>query len=62
MQKNGLIRQLKLILKFLTSQAGQQRITTYILFNISRIKGKQIMKFGRLIEYNMRNHTQNVVW
>ena len=62
MQKNGLIRQLKLILKFLTSQAGQQRITTYILFNISRIKGKQIMKFGRLIEYDMRNHTQNVVW
>ena len=46
----------------MTSQAGQQRITIYILFNISRIKGKQIMKFGRLIEYNMRNHTQNVVW
>ena len=34
--------------------------------NISRSKGNQTMKFGQLIEYNMKNillknHTQNVV-
>ena len=34
--------------------------------NISRSKGNQTMKFGQLIEYNMRNiflknHTQNVL-
>ena len=34
--------------------------------NISRIKGIQTMKFGQLVEYNMRNiflknHTQNMV-
>ena len=38
----------------------------YILPNISRSKRNQTMKFGQLIEYNMRNtflenHTQNVV-
>ena len=28
----------------------------HILFNISRIKGNGTMKFGQLIEYNMKNH------
>ena len=37
----------------MTSQPGKQAIT-HILSNISRSKGNQTMKFGRLIEYNMR--------
>ena len=44
-----------LISKFMTSQTGQQIIKIHILSNISRCKGNQIMKFGRLKEYNMRN-------
>ena len=39
----------------MTSQPGQQIIAIYILPNISRIKGKQAMEFGQLIEYKMRN-------
>ena len=39
----------------MTSQPGQQRITTHILLNISRIKGNQTMKFGQLIEHPKRN-------
>ena len=54
MQKNGLIRKLWLISKFM-SQTGQQTITTYILRNISRNEGSQTMKFGLLIEYSKRN-------
>ena len=39
----------------MTSQTGQQIISTYILPNISKNKLNQAMKFGQLIEYNMRN-------
>ena len=39
----------------MTSQSGKQAIATHILPNISRSKGDQRMKFGQLIEYNMRN-------
>ena len=39
----------------MTSQPGQQAIAIHILLNISRSKGNQTMKFGQLIEYNMRN-------
>ena len=39
----------------MTLQPGKQTIAIYILPNISRIKGSQTMKFGQLIEYNMRN-------
>ena len=39
----------------MTSQAGYQAIAIHILPNISRRKDKQAMKFGQLIEYNMRN-------
>ena len=39
----------------MTSQPGQQTIAIHILPNISRSKGNQEMKFGQLIEYNMRN-------
>ena len=54
-RKNGLIRKISLILKFMTSQPGLQRITRHILLNISQIKGNQTMKFGQLIEHPMRN-------
>ena len=52
MQQNGLIRKIRLILKFITSQPGKQTIALNILPNISR---KQTVKIGRLIEYNIRN-------
>ena len=38
----------------MSSQAGQQIITTCILHNISRSK-EQTLKFGLLIKYNVRN-------
>ena len=55
MQKNGMIRKLRLISKFMRSLTGQQIIKINILPNISRSKANQTMKFGQLIEYNMRN-------
>ena len=55
MYKNGLIRKLWLISKFLTSQTGQQIITIRTLPKVSRRKGKQKTKFDQLIEYYMRN-------
>ena len=39
----------------MTSQPGKQTIAIHILPNISRSKGNQTMKFGQLIECNMRN-------
>ena len=39
----------------MTSQPGTQTIPIHILPNISRSKDNQAMKFGQLIEYNMRN-------
>ena len=36
----------------MTSQSGKQIIAIHILPNISRRKGNQAMKFGKLIEYN----------
>ena len=38
----------------MTSQTGQQIITIHILPNISRSKSNQAIKFGQLIEYNVR--------
>ena len=38
----------------MASQTGKQTVTIYILPNISRRKGNQKMKFGQLVEYNMR--------
>ena len=55
MLKNGLIRKLRLISKFMSSQTGQQVITIHILFNASRSKSNQTMKFGQLIKHKMRN-------
>ena len=39
----------------MASEPDQQTIAIPILPNISRNKGNQTMKFGQLIEYNMRN-------
>ena len=39
----------------MTLKPVKQTIATHILPNISRSKGSQTMKFGQLIEYNMRN-------
>ena len=44
-----------LILKFMTSQPGQQTIRIHILLNISQSKGSKTIKFGQLIEYNKKN-------
>ena len=55
MYKNDLIKKIRLISKFLTSQPGKQKIAIHILPNISRSKGNQKIKFGQLIEYNIRN-------
>ena len=54
-RKNGLIRKIRLISKFMTSQPGKQTIAIYTLPNISRSKRNQTMKLGQLIEYNMSN-------
>ena len=50
----------------MTSQTGKQIIKAHILSNISRSKSNQTIKFGQLIECNMKtffskNHTQNVM-
>ena len=37
------------------SQPGKQTSAIYILPNISRSNGNQTMKFGQLMECNMRN-------
>ena len=39
----------------MASQAGKQIIVTHLLPNISRSKDNKTMKFGQLIECNMRN-------
>ena len=39
----------------MTSQPRKQTMAIHILPNIRRIKGNQIMKFGQLIQYDMRN-------
>ena len=40
----------------MTSQPGKQTIAIHILSNISRSKGNQTIKFGHLIEYNIRKN------
>ena len=50
----------------MTSQPGKQTIAIYVLPNISKSKCNQTIKFGQLIEYNMKNiflenYTQTVV-
>ena len=55
MYKNGLITKIRLISKFIMAQPGQQAIAIHILFNISRSKVNQTIKFGQVIEYKVRN-------
>ena len=48
----------------MTSQTGQQIITTHVFSNIARSKGSKTMKFDQLIEYAVRdilwnNHAEN---
>ena len=50
-----MIRTVRLISKFMTSQTGQYTIKIEILPNISRSKGNQSKKFGQPTEYNVRN-------
>ena len=53
--RNGLMKKLSLISKFMTSQAAQKTITIHILPNLRKSKSNhQAMKFGRLVEYNIR--------
>ena len=54
-RKNALIRNIRLISKFMTSKPGQRTISVHILHNISQNKGNQTMELGQLIEYNKRN-------
>ena len=61
MYKNGLIKKIRLTSKFMTSQPGKQTTAIHILPNISRSRGNQTMKFGQLIEYNMRNILKIIV-
>ena len=47
------------------SQHGNKTILIHLLPDISKSKGNLTMKFGQLIDYNMRNvflknHAQNV--
>ena len=39
----------------MTLQPGQQMFAKHMFTNILRSKGNKVMKFGQLIEYNMRN-------
>ena len=39
----------------MTSQPGEKTIAIHKFTNITRSKGNLTMKFGQLIEYNMRN-------
>ena len=50
MQKNGSIRKIWLVSKFMTSQLGKQTFARYILTNISTSKEKQTTKFGQSTE------------
>ena len=50
-----MIRKIRLISKFMTSKPGKQIIAIHILSNISRREGYKTMKFGQLIEYDIRN-------
>ena len=54
------IRKVEFISKFITSQTSKQMITIHILLKISITEGNQEMKFGQLIEYNMRNFFQKI--
>ena len=60
------MRKLKLILNYMTSQTGKHIITTHY-YSISQEVTTETIKFGSLLQYNMRNiikflksHSQNM--
>ena len=55
MQENGFVKKPRLNVLFMTSETGKEIITIYIFPIIPRSKGNQMIKFGQLIEYKMRN-------
>ena len=56
LRKNGLIRRIRLISKFMTSQPGYNTtIIIHTLPNISQSKGNQKIKLGKAKEHNKRN-------
>ena len=46
----------------MTSQTEKQTIAMPILLNISRSKENQTIKFGQLIEYNMKYTIIHEMW
>ena len=54
-ERNCLIRKLKSISRFLTSQTDKQIITIHLLPNILRSKDNQAFKLGQAIKYKVRN-------
>ena len=50
-----MIIKIKVISNFMASQPGYQTILIHILPNILRSKGNQAVKFGQLMECNIRN-------
>ena len=61
-KKNGLIKKIRLISKFLTSHTVWQTLAIHILHNISRNKDNQTMKFGQEIKYNRSIFLQKSWW
>ena len=53
--KNLLDKKAKVKIKIYDVTKRQKIITIYMLPNISRSKGNQTIKFGQIIEYNMKN-------
>ena len=45
-----------------TSQPRKETITIYILFNISETKSNQTIKYGQVIEYNLKNIFPQKSW
>ena len=58
-EKKGLIRNIRLISTFMTSQPGCQTVSIHILLNISQSKCNQTLKFGQLIEFSK---TKILLW
>ena len=50
-----MIRKVRLISKFMTSQPDYHTVVIHILLNISRNEISRTVKFVQLIEYNQRN-------
>ena len=50
-----MIRKLRSISKIMTSSTCKQKFTIHILPDMSRSKKNQAIRFGQLIEYNVRN-------